>query len=207
MKNNKKENDMETYSPVTIEVPVSVPVAVPVVETEPVVRCDKKENDNYRFFTEQEVEKYVYDYAVKTYEGDSSRWSKYMTTIVEIDNVLYQLEWTEGLTEMQDNYFESQKAPIVKKVTTVKASVNEEYVPIDFSSNEEKVFEESLKSLLVLLSDGAIKKADSLLIVSELEHMKKIVEQTKDICIEGMKENRIITLKFLEELIKIKNNL
>lgn len=50
-------------------------------------------------------------------EGDDRRWSRWMQTIIDIDDEYYMVEWDKGLTEMQENYYESVSK--VKKETRI----------------------------------------------------------------------------------------
>ena len=67
-----------------------------------------------RKFTEQEVEDLVWDGEIT--EGEARRWSSTNTSVVTIDDKQYELYYEHGLTEMQENEYEEQEAPEVKKV-------------------------------------------------------------------------------------------
>lgn len=68
-----------------------------------------------RKFTAREVEDLVWN-GIETIEGENRRWSRTNITIVKIDEKFYQLEWEEGLTEMQENRFDDQEADEVIQV-------------------------------------------------------------------------------------------
>lgn len=54
-------------------------------------------------------------------EGDSGRWTQSMSTIFEIDNQLYCIDWECGLTECQENEYWEQPYKVKrveKEVTT-----------------------------------------------------------------------------------------
>lgn len=48
-------------------------------------------------------------------EGEEHRWTRDMTTIIEIDGELYAIEWDRGLTEYQENLYCSQPYRVVRK--------------------------------------------------------------------------------------------
>lgn len=47
----------------------------------------------------------VYNCSIQNYYGDNRRWTRTVTSIVEINNHFFEIEWEEGLTEMQDDFF------------------------------------------------------------------------------------------------------
>jgi len=49
-------------------------------------------------------------------EGDTDRWSQFMETVFSFKGRYYALDWQRGLTEMQENYYDSQVAAEVKEV-------------------------------------------------------------------------------------------
>lgn len=51
---------------------------------------------------------------------DSGRWQLYKLTILEIDGKLYGVEWSEGLTENQENEFYPSKSTIYEVDKTEK---------------------------------------------------------------------------------------
>ncbi|MHA1348053.1 MAG: hypothetical protein ACTSO3_16750 [Candidatus Heimdallarchaeaceae archaeon] len=69
-----------------------------------------------RKFTENEVEKLVWENDVETIKGEDRRWSRTNKTIVEVDGKHFALEWEQGLTESQENYYEDQEADEVSLV-------------------------------------------------------------------------------------------
>lgn len=73
-------------------------------------------------FTGEEVRDLVYGDSEKgsvvdTTEGENRRWSRTNIAIVEVSGKFYQLYWEQGLTESQENDFEDQDGPEVKKVS------------------------------------------------------------------------------------------
>lgn len=53
--------------------------------------------------------------AVDVIEGEEHRWTRVMTTIIEIDGELYAIECDRGLTEYQENLYYSQPYRVVRK--------------------------------------------------------------------------------------------
>ena len=62
-------------------------------------------------------------------DGDSGRWTQGVSTIIDVDGQLYRIDWARGLTEYQDNEFESQPYK-VEKVEKVVTKTTVEYVKI-----------------------------------------------------------------------------
>ena len=66
---------------------------------------------------------------VEIVKKDKKRWTTNMTTILNIDNELYGIDWEEGLTEYQDNIFWRCNKPYkVKRVEKVITGVEYERV-------------------------------------------------------------------------------
>ena len=63
---------------------------------------------------------YLHEYAIKDIEGDSGRWSRMISSIIEFNNQTYILFWENGLTEYQENSFYEQPVKVkIEKVTKV----------------------------------------------------------------------------------------
>lgn len=74
--------------------------------------------------SENELNELVY-YSVKDIEGEDRRWSRGVTSILDIDGETYILNWEKGLTEYQENEFYEQpvKVRIEKKTKVVTMEV------------------------------------------------------------------------------------
>ena len=48
-------------------------------------------------------------------EGDDRRWSKSIFSVVKIDNRCFAINWEKGLTECQENEYDSQPVEVEKK--------------------------------------------------------------------------------------------
>ena len=48
-------------------------------------------------------------------EGDTDRWSQFIQTIIAYKGHYYSLQWQRGLTEMQENYYDAQRAIEVER--------------------------------------------------------------------------------------------
>ena len=62
-------------------------------------------------------ERTLLDYAyggVEVIEGENRRWSRSMTTIIEISGRYFKIYWEEGLTEYQDDCCFEQPAEVEK---------------------------------------------------------------------------------------------
>lgn len=51
--------------------------------------------------------------------GDDGRWTHQMTTIIQVKDKLFAINWERGLTECQDSMFSSQPYEVVKKTRVV----------------------------------------------------------------------------------------
>lgn len=75
-------------------------------------------------FTEEQVQETVWgdheDFeVVEEIDGEDRRWTRTNEVIVQQVSTgkLFKLHYEQGLTEMQENMYEAQDAPEVKKVT------------------------------------------------------------------------------------------
>ena len=78
---------------------------------------------NGEVFPGKVIREILWDYIVEKEESDISdagRWDIGMSAIITFDNVdFYRVYWREGLTEYQDNEYESQVLEPVRKVHKV----------------------------------------------------------------------------------------
>ena len=66
--------------------------------------------------TSKELEEAILECEEVTTEyGRNMRWSRPVSTIIRIKDKLFCIEWEEGLTECQDNYFEYQPYEVEEK--------------------------------------------------------------------------------------------
>ena len=56
-------------------------------------------------------------------EGESRRWTKTMSTIFEVSNQLYCINWEQGLTECQDNEYWKQPYKVRREEKVVTTTV------------------------------------------------------------------------------------
>ena len=75
---------------------------------------------NKEVFPGAVLEEILWDYVVEDEASDinnASRWDIGRSTIITFDNVdFYRVYWSQGLTEYQDNEYESQILEPVRKV-------------------------------------------------------------------------------------------
>ena len=78
---------------------------------------------NKEVFPGEVIREILQDYIVEKEESDisdASRWDIGMSAIITFDNVdFYRVYWRQGLTEYQDNEYESQVLEPVHKVHKV----------------------------------------------------------------------------------------
>lgn len=60
-------------------------------------------------------------------EGDSSRWTQTIKTIIKIQDRLFAIEWDKGLTEIQEHEFYADNViEVEKKVKTIQVVTYED---------------------------------------------------------------------------------
>jgi hypothetical protein len=75
--------------------------------------------------TEREIEELVWDYEVEREEGDNRRWTRSVTSIVELCDKYFAIDWEEGLTECQENEYYNQPYEVVKHTYEKTITVTE----------------------------------------------------------------------------------
>lgn len=78
--------------------------------------------------TRKELSTLVYEYGIETEHGDNRRWTRTNTTIVNLMNRHFSIDWEEGLTECQENEFYNQPVEVRQK-TYEKTITVTEWVP------------------------------------------------------------------------------
>lgn len=69
--------------------------------------------------TEDELREFVQEYsAVYEVKGDEGRWTVQITSIFQINDKLFAIDWDRGLTELQESEFYCQPYEVVKKTET-----------------------------------------------------------------------------------------
>lgn len=74
--------------------------------------------------TEYELNR-LRDYSIEDIEGDESRWTRHIDSIIDINGRTFMLCWERGLTEYQENGFYTQPCEVEKKTTTKTIIVTE----------------------------------------------------------------------------------
>lgn len=79
--------------------------------------------ENKEDLTDKELRTLVTEYDVETTYGENRRWNRSVTTIIQIKDRFFSIDWQEGLTELQEDYFDSQPVEVIRhtyeKVITV----------------------------------------------------------------------------------------
>jgi hypothetical protein len=65
--------------------------------------------------TERELSRLAYEYEIEREEGEDRRWSRTITSYVQLKDRFFIVNWEQGLTEMQDNEFYDQPYEVKKK--------------------------------------------------------------------------------------------
>ena len=58
-------------------------------------------------------------------EGETSRWSRCMTTIFKLKNWLFLIEWDCGLTECQEDVFYEDPCEVISKERVITKTVTD----------------------------------------------------------------------------------
>lgn len=75
---------------------------------------------NGKYLTRAELENAVYECdVIGTEYGENRRWTRSARSIIKIEDKLFCIEWEEGLTECQINYFDEQPYEVKEVIETV----------------------------------------------------------------------------------------
>ena len=58
-------------------------------------------------FTEDELSELCHEYGDNEQDG-SGRWTAYITSIIQVEDKFFQINWEQGLTEYQEDSFGNQ---------------------------------------------------------------------------------------------------
>lgn len=75
--------------------------------------------------TERELQRLVNEYEIDKQNGSDDRWNRYVTSIVELCDRTFCIEWQQGLTENQPDYFDEQPYEVIKKTRKKTITVTE----------------------------------------------------------------------------------
>lgn len=78
--------------------------------------------------TSREIKELVWGYEIDRMCGDDRRWTRSVSSIVELEGELWQIDWEQGLTEYQESLYEEQPYR-VKKVKKTVTRVEVSYEP------------------------------------------------------------------------------
>lgn len=82
--------------------------------------------DNGEAIEEKYLEELVDGFEIETIKGDIGRWTMHMTTIIQLGDRTFAINWERGLTEMQENSYMDQPYE-VEKVAQEKVVVVTEW--------------------------------------------------------------------------------
>lgn len=78
---------------------------------------------NGKHLTRAELENAIYEGdVIDTEYGENRRWTRFVRSIIKVEDKLFCIEWEEGLTEYQVNYFYAQPYEVeeVEKTIVIK---------------------------------------------------------------------------------------
>ena len=99
-----------------------------IKEIKPVKKTAKEKLLSGETLSEREIRDLINEYEIEEIAGDSGRWTRYMTTIIQVDGVFYSIDWQQGLTEMQCDAYLDQPVK-VRKHTYQKMITVVEWLP------------------------------------------------------------------------------
>lgn len=103
--------------------------------------------------TERELSSLVYEgEEVDEIEGEDTRWTRCMTTVINLCGKNVAIDWQKGLTECQDNEFYDQPYFVEKKERTVVVTDWEKISP-DMLQEDSQVKEQSFTDAFFNLLD------------------------------------------------------
>lgn len=72
-------------------------------------------------FDEDELEKLATEncWEIDKISNGNGRWEEYMTTIFKVSNRFFAIDWEQGLTECQENFYNEQPYEVIKKEKVV----------------------------------------------------------------------------------------
>lgn len=85
--------------------------------------------DSGKELSEDELGELVFEFGINTEYGDNRRWSRSATTIVAVGGRYFKVKWEDGLTEYQDNVYDSQPVEVIP-VEKTKTITYTAYVPV-----------------------------------------------------------------------------
>lgn len=84
-----------------------------------------KKIDNGENLTEKELRRLALEHDIERDYGDNRRWTRGVTSIVQIGNRFFEINWEEGLTEYQENEFYEQPYEVEKHTYEKTITVTE----------------------------------------------------------------------------------
>lgn len=107
--------------------------------------------------TENELGELVSSYDVETSYSENLRWCRGASTIVKLLDRYFRIDWFEGLTEMQENEYDSQPVEVFQHLSLV-VSQNIVYTETEGTKDAE-IFECSAKEALAKIQ-GVLKDSN-----------------------------------------------
>ena len=81
--------------------------------------------DNKEKLTRDELSEIIFSYEVDSEYGDNRRWSRTVSTVVELCGRFFMVDWEEGLTESQENEYYNQPYEVKKHTYEKTITVTE----------------------------------------------------------------------------------
>lgn len=87
--------------------------------------------DNHITWDREDISEFIDGWEVETQKAeDLDRWTRGMTTICQLGDKYFAVDWEEGLTEYQENWFDNQPYEVelheYQKVITVHEWITKE---------------------------------------------------------------------------------
>lgn len=155
-----------------------------------------------RKFTEQEVENAVYERTVYSTMGELHRWSAPVESIVEQDGKLYRINWMKGLTENQEDFFESGEYPEVYREDNIVVSVEKNFKDVSSETVSRKDSLTTHVNDLKIVGDvDTITNELNDLNETDIDKLRKAVDSIDLLNVDRQMElNHAVVKRYLDEL-------
>lgn len=62
--------------------------------------------DNHENLFSQDYWEMIDNYSIYSEAGEDSRWTRFMYSLIKLGDRYFEINWQEGLTEMQEDYWD-----------------------------------------------------------------------------------------------------
>lgn len=162
-----------------------------------------------KYFTEDRVWELLKESEISKVEGESTRWHRDVTSIVEDDEdgKFYRIYWRKGSTEMQDSEAYSDDYEEVFKYTATKGVVTQSYLTeTQLKKIKENGINKEVEALKLVAERDAILDESESISLGVLDDMINTLNKIELLNVNSsMNIDHKITLSYLERLKEVKS--